>query len=113
MRVKSLRLAQVLNIFNAVMLVTSEPNSGPPSRTPSILDSPTLARVERARLRLEASKQQQQQQQQVGNGGSIGGVGGKREDSLERSILDPKVSGDVIDTYVCVVTRRFKVVYLP
>lgn len=54
------------------MLLTSETNSGPPSRTPSILDSPTLARVERARLRLEASKNQ-------------------REDSLERSILDPKV----------------------
>lgn len=49
-----------------------------PSRTPSILDSPTLARVERARLRLEASNQQQSN--------------GKREDSLERSILDPKQS---------------------
>ncbi|XP_055851716.1 putative uncharacterized protein DDB_G0282133 isoform X1 [Episyrphus balteatus] len=67
------------------MLVTpTEPNTGQtppphqpstPSRTPSILDSPTLARVERARLRLEASNQQ---------------TNGKREDSLERSILDPK-----------------------
>jgi hypothetical protein len=56
------------------MLVTPESSSGPPSRTPSILDSPTLARVERARLRLEASTN-----------------GGQREDSLERSILDPKV----------------------
>lgn len=50
--------------------ITSEPQSGPPSRTPSILNSPTLARVERARLRNEASK---------------------REDSLEKRILDPKV----------------------
>lgn len=56
------------------MLVTSESNSGTPRRTLSILDSPTLARVERARLRLEASRS------------------GQREDSLERSILDPKVS---------------------
>lgn len=55
------------------MLVTESNAQGTPSRTPSILDSPTLARVERARLRLEASKT------------------GKREDSLERSILDPKV----------------------
>lgn len=54
------------------MLVTSEPNSGPPSRAPSILDSPTLARVERARLRLEASS-------------------GQQVDSLERRMLDPKV----------------------
>lgn len=61
-----------LYILTPNMLVTSEPGSGPPSRTPSILDSPTLARVERARLRLEASK-------------------GQREDSLERSLLDPKV----------------------
>lgn len=56
------------------MLVTSESNSNTPRRTLSILDSPTLARVERARLRLEASRS------------------GQREDSLERSILDPKVS---------------------
>ena len=56
------------------MLVTQETNSGPPSRTPSILDSPTLARVERARLRQEATNGQQ------------------RENSLERSLLDPKVS---------------------
>lgn len=54
------------------MLVTSEPSSGPPSRAPSILDSPTLARVERARLRLEASS-------------------GHQVDSLERRMLDPKV----------------------
>lgn len=60
------------------MLVTSESNSGTPRRTPSILDSPTLARVERARLRLEASRS------------------GQREDSLERSILDPKVSFNLI-----------------
>lgn len=51
------------------MLVKGNPSN----RTPSIMDSPTLARVERARLRLEASKSD------------------KREDSLERSILDPKV----------------------
>lgn len=55
------------------MLLTSESNSGPPSRTPSIMDSPTLARVERARLRLEA------------NSGLV-------DNSLERKILDPKVS---------------------
>lgn len=61
------------------MLVTSETNSGPPSRTPSILDSPTLARVERARLRLEAANS---------NGTGNGNV----ENSLERKILDPKVS---------------------
>lgn len=58
------------------MLVTPETtiNSGPSSRAPSILDSPTLARVERARLRLEASNSDQ------------------REDSLERCILNQKVS---------------------
>ncbi|XP_065090984.1 GATA zinc finger domain-containing protein 14 [Ochlerotatus camptorhynchus] len=50
--------------------------SGPPSRTPSIMDSPTLARVERARLRHEAGA----------NGSS------QREDSLERALLDPKKS---------------------
>uniref|UniRef100_A0A1I8NGH5 PH domain-containing protein n=1 Tax=Musca domestica TaxID=7370 RepID=A0A1I8NGH5_MUSDO len=67
-------------------------NSRPPSRAPSILDSPTLARVERARLRLEASAQQQQQS------GNLNGSCGSnintlnREDSLERSILDPKQS---------------------
>lgn len=66
----SVNLNLKLKKFN--MLVTSEPNSGPPSRAPSILDSPTLARVERARLRLEAST-------------------GQREDSLERRMLDPKV----------------------
>lgn len=53
-----------------MLVTTTEPHSGPPSRTPSILNSPTLARVERARLRNEASK---------------------REDSLEKRILDPKV----------------------
>lgn len=55
------------------MLLASESNSASPSRTPSILDSPTLARVERARLRLEA------------NAGHV-------DNSLERKILDPKVS---------------------
>uniref|UniRef100_A0A182SS22 Uncharacterized protein n=1 Tax=Anopheles maculatus TaxID=74869 RepID=A0A182SS22_9DIPT len=63
------------------MRVTSESNSGPPSRTPSIMDSPTLVRVERARLRQEAD----------GNGGQRPGSG-QREDSLERCLLDPKVS---------------------
>uniref|UniRef100_A0A182PJJ5 Uncharacterized protein n=1 Tax=Anopheles epiroticus TaxID=199890 RepID=A0A182PJJ5_9DIPT len=63
------------------MRVTSESNSGPPSRTPSIMDSPTLARVERARLRQEADS---------GNGQRPGS--GQREDSLERCLLDPKVS---------------------
>lgn len=64
------------------MLVTSETNSGPPSRTPSILDSPTLARVERARLRLEAST-----------------TNGNVENSLERKILDPKVSTPYLFIY--------------
>uniref|UniRef100_A0A182WN57 Uncharacterized protein n=1 Tax=Anopheles minimus TaxID=112268 RepID=A0A182WN57_9DIPT len=60
------------------MRVTSESNSGPPSRTPSIMDSPTLVRVERARLRQEADS----------NGQRPGS--GQREDSLERCLLDPK-----------------------
>ncbi|XP_053673005.1 putative uncharacterized protein DDB_G0289263 [Anopheles nili] len=61
------------------MRVTSESNSGPPSRTPSIMDSPTLVRVERARLRQEADSNGQRN-------------GGQREDSLERCLLDPKKS---------------------
>ncbi|XP_067620419.1 putative uncharacterized protein DDB_G0293878 isoform X1 [Eurosta solidaginis] len=69
-------------------------NSRPPSRAPSILDSPTLARVERARLRLEATtlQQQQQHQQMFANGSSSGSNATtlNREGSLERSILDPK-----------------------
>ncbi|XP_011199272.2 uncharacterized protein LOC105223293 isoform X1 [Bactrocera dorsalis] len=69
--------------------------SRPPSRAPSILDSPTLARVERARLRLEATtlQQQQQQHQQMYSNGSSSGSNAttlNREGSLERSILDPK-----------------------
>nr|XP_040239134.2 uncharacterized protein DDB_G0283357 [Anopheles coluzzii] len=63
------------------MRVTSESNSGPPSRTPSIMDSPTLVRVERARLRQEATDA----------GGQRPGSG-QREDSLERCLLDPKKS---------------------
>lgn len=105
------------------MLVTSEPNSGPPSRTPSILDSPTLARVERARLRLEASKLQQQQQQVNGSCGNVGTtsttttaasnggvlVGSKqREDSLERSILDPKVSRLQSEKHSLVLFEHFR-----
>lgn len=83
------------------MLVKSEPNSGPPSLTQSsILDSPTLARVERARIRLEASNSHGGSGVINGSGGvgGSGGLGGqqKREDSLERSILDPKVS----DTFI-------------
>ncbi|XP_061402759.1 uncharacterized protein LOC133338610, partial [Musca vetustissima] len=66
-------------------------NSRPPSRAPSILDSPTLARVERARLRLEASAQQQHQQSGNLNGSCGSNINTlNREDSLERSILDPK-----------------------
>lgn len=57
--------------------------SGPPSRTPSIMDSPTLARVERARLRQEAAAA-------AANGGG-GSQPHLREDSLERVLLDPKV----------------------
>ncbi|XP_073823817.1 uncharacterized protein isoform X2 [Musca autumnalis] len=63
-------------------------NSRPPSRAPSILDSPTLARVERARLRLEASAQQQSGNLNGSCGSNINTL--NREDSLERSILDPK-----------------------
>ncbi|XP_052854288.1 uncharacterized protein LOC128263322 isoform X2 [Drosophila gunungcola] len=85
-------------------------NSRPPSRAPSILDSPTLARVERARLRLEQQERERERErssQREGNGSMGGGGGGgggggsstgtgstattmNREDSLERSILDPK-----------------------
>uniref|UniRef100_A0A182JBE6 Uncharacterized protein n=1 Tax=Anopheles atroparvus TaxID=41427 RepID=A0A182JBE6_ANOAO len=65
------------------MRVTSESNSGPPSRTPSIMDSPTLARVERARLRQEADGS-------VGPRAGSAAGGGQREDSLERCLLDPK-----------------------
>ena len=65
-------------------------NSRPPSRAPSILDSPTLARVERARLKLEASAQPQHNISDsccsISN--TLNG-----EDSLERVVLDPnKVS---------------------
>ncbi|XP_037813425.1 probable serine/threonine-protein kinase DDB_G0278665 isoform X3 [Lucilia sericata] len=64
---------------------TSTLNSRPPSRAPSILDSPTLARVERARLRLEASAQHQNLNDSCGS--IINTLNG--EDSLERAILDP------------------------
>lgn len=50
-----------------------DPNSGQSQRAPSIMDSPTLARVERARIRLEA--------QTLNN-----------NENLERRILDQKVS---------------------
>ncbi|XP_070070307.1 uncharacterized protein [Drosophila takahashii] len=91
-------------------------NSRPPSRAPSILDSPTLARVERARLRLEQQERERERErssQREGGGSMGGGCGGgggggggsstgtgstattmNREDSLERSILDPKVSSN-------------------
>ncbi|KAH8400540.1 hypothetical protein KR222_004698 [Zaprionus bogoriensis] len=72
-------------------------NSRPPSRAPSILDSPTLARVERARLRLEQQERERERSSQRSSqgGGSSSGTGStattmNREDSLERSILDPK-----------------------
>lgn len=58
------------------MLVTMESNSGSATRAPSIMDSPTLARVERARIRLEAQALS----------------GNNENQSLERRILDPKVS---------------------
>lgn len=97
--------AQLSNAGNsasslAVAAVGGGPGgSRPPSRAPSILDSPTLARVERARLRLEATtlQQQQQQHQQMYSNGSSSGSNAttlNREGSLERSILDPKVSED-------------------
>uniref|UniRef100_A0A182F286 Uncharacterized protein n=1 Tax=Anopheles albimanus TaxID=7167 RepID=A0A182F286_ANOAL len=68
------------------MRVTSESNSGPPSRTPSIMDSPTLVRVERARLRQEASDGSSSSN----GGGRPGSASQQREDSLERCLLDPK-----------------------
>lgn len=68
-----------------VMACTSTLNLRPPSRAPSILDSPTLARVERARLRLEASTQQQNLNDSCGS--IINTING--EDSLERVMLDP------------------------
>ncbi|XP_068150450.1 uncharacterized protein [Drosophila tropicalis] len=89
---------------------TNNSNSRPPSRAPSILDSPTLARVERARLRLEQQERERDRSSLGGviGGGGIGGIGVggggsstgtgstattmNREDSLERSILDPKQS---------------------
>lgn len=57
------------------MLVTMDPSSGSQSRAPSIMNSPTLARVERARIRLEAQA-----------------MNNNENHSLERRILDPKVS---------------------
>uniref|UniRef100_A0A1B0AEZ0 Uncharacterized protein n=1 Tax=Glossina pallidipes TaxID=7398 RepID=A0A1B0AEZ0_GLOPL len=67
--------------------MTNSPlNSRPPSRAPSILDSPTLARVERARLRLEASSQQQHLNGSCGS--SINTL--NRENSLERKAMDSK-----------------------
>lgn len=60
------------------MLVTMDPNSGslgPQNRVPSIMNSPTLARVERARIRLEAQT-----------------LNNNENHSLERRILDQKVS---------------------
>lgn len=52
-----------------------DPSSGPQSRPPSIMNSPTLARVERARIRSEAQA-----------------LNNNEKHSLERRILDPKVS---------------------
>ncbi|XP_032311049.1 uncharacterized protein LOC6505363 isoform X3 [Drosophila ananassae] len=74
-------------------------NSRPPSRAPSILDSPTLARVERARLRLEQQerergRERERERSSQREGGSSGtgstATTMNREDSLERSVLDPK-----------------------
>lgn len=60
-------------------------NSRPPSRVPSILDSPTLVRVERARLKLEASAHQQHNVN-----GSCYSISNalNGEDSLERIVLN-------------------------
>lgn len=52
-----------------------DPSSGPQSRAPSIMDSPTLARVERARIRLETQA-----------------LNNNENHSMERRILDSKVS---------------------
>ncbi|XP_043068605.1 uncharacterized protein [Drosophila bipectinata] len=74
-------------------------NSRPPSRAPSILDSPTLARVERARLRLEhqereRGRERERSSQREGGSSGTGSTATtmNREDSLERSVLDPKQS---------------------
>lgn len=90
--------ASSLAVAAAAVAIGGPGGSRPPSRAPSILDSPTLARVERARLRLEATtlQQQQQQHQQMYSNGSSSGSNAttlNREGSLERSILDPKVRG--------------------
>lgn len=89
--------ASSLAVAAAAVAIGGPGGSRPPSRAPSILDSPTLARVERARLRLEATtlQQQQQQHQQMYSNGSSSGSNAttlNREGSLERSILDPKQS---------------------
>lgn len=57
-----------------VAMLVMDPSSGPQSRLP-IMNSPTLARVERARIRLEAQA-----------------LNNNENQSLERRILDPKVS---------------------
>lgn len=56
-----------------------DPSSGPQSRAPSIMNSPTLARVERARIRLEAQA-----------------MNNNENHSLERRILDPKQNSSLI-----------------
>lgn len=57
------------------MLVTMDPSSGSQSRGPSIMDSPTLARVERARIRLE-----------------VQAMNNNENHSLDQRIIDSKVS---------------------
>ncbi|XP_062138736.1 uncharacterized protein LOC133847428 isoform X4 [Drosophila sulfurigaster albostrigata] len=105
------QLQQQLQQLQTTTSATTANNSRPPSRAPSILDSPTLARVERARLRLEQQERERERSSQrcsqigggsvggggCGGGGSSSGTGStattmNREDSLERSILDPKQS---------------------
>ncbi|XP_030377515.1 uncharacterized protein LOC115626317 isoform X2 [Scaptodrosophila lebanonensis] len=89
---------QLQQQLQQLQATTTTNGSRPPSRAPSILDSPTLARVERARLRLEQEQRERERERERGSGGgSSTGTGStattmNREDSLERSILDPKQS---------------------
>lgn len=83
---------------NRRMLVTMDPNSGSLGpQAPSIMDSPTLARVERARIRLEAQT-----------------LNNNENHSLERRILDQKVSQtdeyESISFLYCHVTTLFSLI---
>lgn len=90
----------------ASQMTNSPLNSRPPSRAPSILDSPTLARVERARLRLEASSQQQHLNGSCGSSMNTLNC----ENSLERNAMDPKVRmpNDVMNAKIWMLCKPFE-----